>query len=144
MQNARDLARRYVEALFDPAEPVDEVVAPRVVLHAWPWVGPGATGLSQAREALARTWGRQVVYVHQTLQAGDHVVLRVTEHGIHAGYWQGIEPTGQEVAARAIHIVRVIDARVVEHWRESDDLARLRQIGDQVSRRQETHDTGEK
>ena len=143
MQSARDVARRFVEALFDPVQPVDDVVAPRVVLHAWPWVNPGATGLSQAREALAHTWDRQVVDVHETLQADGHVVLRVTEHGVHTGRWQGIEPTNKEVATRAIHIVRVVDGSVVEHWRESDDLARLRQLCGEVSPPHIDHDTGE-
>ena len=128
-RTARHLARHFVEALFDPVEPIDDVVASEVVLHAWPWAGPGLAGLCEAREALARTWDSQVVDVHETLDAGDHAVLRVTERGVHAGPWQGVEPTGRAVAARAIHIVRVIEDRVVEHWREGDDLGRLRQLG---------------
>ena len=129
MDATQALARRFVEALFDPDEDIDDIVAPQVVLHAWPWVSAGLRGLSQARHALSRAWADQILDVHETLQADDRVILRVTERGVHAGTWNGVEPTGTAVATGAIHIVRVIDARVVEHWRETDDLARMRQIG---------------
>jgi len=132
MRNVRALARRFVEGLFDPTEPIDDVVAPHVVLHAWPWISSGKAGLHEARQALAHSWASQVVDVHETLQAGDRVILRVTEHGVHAGQWQGIEPTDRPVAARAIHIVRVIDDHVVEHWRESNDLTRLHQLDNEI------------
>jgi predicted ester cyclase len=129
MDATQALARRFVEALFDPDEDIDDIVAPQVVLHAWPWVSAGLRGLSQARHALSRAWADQVLDIHETLQSDDRVILRVTERGVHAGTWNGVEPTGTAVATGAIHIVRVIDARVVEYWRETDDLARLRQIG---------------
>ena len=129
MDTTRALARRFVEALFDPDELIDDIVAPQVVLHAWPWVSPGTKGLSQARHALSRAWADQVLDVHETLQADDRVILRVTERGVHVGTWNGVEPTGTTVATSAIHIVRVVDSTVVEHWRETDDLTRLRQIG---------------
>ncbi len=128
MNPSRHLARRFVEALFNPTVPLKDVVSPQVVLHAWPWVSPGIAGLAQVRTTLAEIWHGQVVDIHATLQAADHVVMRVTEHGVHAGWWQGLEPTGRAVATSAIHIVRVADGRVVEHWRESDELARLHQV----------------
>jgi hypothetical protein len=33
------------------------------------------------------------------------------------------------VAIEAIHIVRIVDERVVEHWRHADTLGLLTQIG---------------
>lgn len=128
MERARAVARRFVESLFDADQPIDGMVSSGAVFHAWPSVGTGAAGLSAARCALARGWVDQVVDVHETLQADDRVILRVTERGVHAGAWHGVPPTGRDVGAAAIHIVRVVDGLVVEHWRETDDLTRLQQV----------------
>ena len=41
----------------------------------------------------------------------------------------GTEPTGVEVSWTFIHIWRVEDDRIVEHWACRDDLGLLHQIG---------------
>jgi predicted ester cyclase len=60
---------------------------------------------------------------------GDKVVARVTVHGRHVGEFLGKEPTGKEFATKQIHIWRLEDAKVIEHWSVRDDLGQALQLG---------------
>jgi predicted ester cyclase len=59
----------------------------------------------------------------------DRVVARVTFSGTHAGCFRGIPATGRRVRQSQIHIVRLAQRRVVEHWATCDDRALLAQLG---------------
>lgn len=59
----------------------------------------------------------------------DTVVVRTMASGTHTGEFRGLAPTGKRVRLSGIHIVRVVDGRVVEHWRHSDELGLLEQLG---------------
>jgi predicted ester cyclase len=41
----------------------------------------------------------------------------------------GIDPTGDEISWSVVHVWRVVDGRVVEHWACRDDIGLLRQVG---------------
>jgi predicted ester cyclase len=41
----------------------------------------------------------------------------------------GVEPTGNNITVDAIHIHRVRNGRIVEHWGQSDSLGLMRQLG---------------
>jgi predicted ester cyclase len=54
--------------------------------------------------------------------SGEMVAARVAFHGTHRGEFQGMPPTGKEVAFSSIEINRVADGKVEEHWVELDLL----------------------
>jgi predicted ester cyclase len=60
---------------------------------------------------------------------GDKVVARVTMHGRHVGEFLGRAPTGEEFAVEHIHIWRLQDGKVIEHWSVRDDLGQALQLG---------------
>jgi predicted ester cyclase len=60
---------------------------------------------------------------------GDKVVARTTFTATHTGDFFGIPPTGKEVAIAGVHIARLKDGKVVEHWGSNDDLGMMRQLG---------------
>ena len=57
------------------------------------------------------------------------VAARVAFQGTHRGEFQGIAPTGKEVAFSSIEINRVADGQVEEHWVELDLLGLMQQLG---------------
>jgi steroid delta-isomerase-like uncharacterized protein len=63
------------------------------------------------------------------LSEGDRVVSRWTFRGTHQGAFMGIPATGQSVAVSGITIDRLADGRIVEHWRQTDILGMLQQLG---------------
>jgi predicted ester cyclase len=60
---------------------------------------------------------------------GDMVAARVAFRGTHRGEFQGIPPTGKEVAFSSIEIDRMVDGKVAEHWFEMDLLGLMGQLG---------------
>jgi predicted ester cyclase len=67
--------------------------------------------------------------IEDELCEGDKVVARVTMHGRHVGEFLGKPPTGKKFAAEQIHIWRVMDGKVIEHWSVRDDLGQALQLG---------------
>ena len=65
--------------------------------------------------------------------AGDKVVVRVTVRGTHTGALDlvrlAMPATNRTVTFEAIHILRLEDGVIVEHWAARDDIAFLRQLG---------------
>jgi steroid delta-isomerase-like uncharacterized protein len=59
----------------------------------------------------------------------DKVVARTTMQGTHQGEFFGIPPTGKRVEMTGVHIMRIADGRIIEHWGSNDDLGLMRQLG---------------
>ncbi|MCD2193632.1 ester cyclase [Actinomycetospora endophytica] len=64
---------------------------------------------------------------------GDTVVHRVTLTGTHTGIFQhpavgALTASGRSFAVDQIHLPRVRDGRIVEHWGTRNDLATLQQL----------------
>jgi steroid delta-isomerase-like uncharacterized protein len=67
--------------------------------------------------------------IHDQVEEGDKVVTRKKFHGTHEGELMGIPPTGRAVAWDVIDIVRVREAKIVEHWNVVDALGLMQQLG---------------
>ncbi len=59
----------------------------------------------------------------------NQVVTRGTFSGTHFGEFMGISPTGKQVTFSVIHIDRVMDGKIVEHWGQGDTMALMQQLG---------------
>lgn len=68
---------------------------------------------------------------------GDKAVLRITCSGTQTGPFEFVHlpmpATGKAVKFEQIHIVRVANGKIVEHWLGQDSLALFRQLGVQLS-----------
>jgi steroid delta-isomerase-like uncharacterized protein len=60
---------------------------------------------------------------------GDRVVVRAVSRGTHQGEMMGLPPTGKQVQIDEIHIVRVKDGKMTEHWGLVDQAALMAQLG---------------
>lgn len=60
------------------------------------------------------------VTVQEQIAERDLVATRWTAAGTHTGALFGIEPTGRSVRVAAMHMHRVRDGRIVEHWEVID------------------------
>lgn len=118
---------------------VDELVAIDMVNHAAGGEddlrGPqGREGWKQILALIEHDLGEEITIDHHHLIAeGEFVVDHMTMHGHHQGSTMGLlagtEVTGVPVAWTYIHIWRVVDGMVVEHWACRDDVGLLRQVG---------------
>lgn len=68
-------------------------------------------------------------HIHEMIAEGDKVVVRTTMEATHTGEFFGIPPTDKRVSLDGIHILRIADGRIAEHWGNNDDLGMMRQLG---------------
>lgn len=59
----------------------------------------------------------------------DQVVTRGLFSGTHQGEIMGIPPTGQSVTFSVVHIDRIVDGKIVEHWGLGDMMGLMQQLG---------------
>jgi len=110
---------------------LEELVAENMVNHA---AGPqGRDGLRQILDTIHHDFGDGDMQQHHLIADGELVVQHVTVRGVHRAssmpLLAGTAPTGVEVSWTFIHIWRVEDDQIVEHWACRDDLGLLHQIG---------------
>ena len=110
---------------------LDDLVAEDMVNHA---AGPqGRAGLRQILDIIRHDLGEGEVEHHHLIAEGELVADHVTVRGVHRASTMpllaGTEPTGVEVSWTFMHIWRVEDDQIVEHWACRDDLGLLHQIG---------------
>ena len=69
---------------------------------------------------------------------GEWVVVRCTYSGTHRGSSRfpvdggmlvGVQPTGRTFEVRHIHMYRVLDGKIAEHFANRDDVGMMRQLG---------------
>ena len=126
----QELARRLA-AGDDTA--VDEFVAEDMVNHA---AGPrrqGREGWKQILANIENDLGRTEIEHHRLIAEGDLVAHHMTMTGTHQASTMpllyGVPVTHHPVAWTYIHIWRIADGKIVEHWACRDDVGLLRQVG---------------
>jgi lactoylglutathione lyase len=124
----QELFRRLAEG-DDSA--IDEFMAEDMVNHA---AGPqGREGWRQIRSIIARDLGPTSIVTHRMFGEGDLVAHQMTMTGTHRDstmpLLSGLPVSGAAVSWDYIHIWRVANGQIVEHWACRDDVGLLRQIG---------------
>jgi lactoylglutathione lyase len=109
---------------------LDDLVAADMVNHA---AGPqGRDGLKGILRTIDADLGPVTVEQHHLVGEGDIVAQHVTLHGTHRASTMpllaGAKISGRPVAWTFIHIWRVADGLIVEHWACRDDMGLLEQL----------------
>jgi len=124
-----ELFRRHQAGITTP---LDDLVAPDMVNHA---AGPqGREGLALILRTIEEDLGPITVEQHHLVGEGDLVAQHLTMHGVHRAssmpLLAGLPVTGQPMSWTFIHLWRVADGMIVEHWACRDDLGLLEQLRD--------------
>lgn len=125
-------AHRVLEEMFEKGnlDAADELVHPEFVNHEAPAGSPqGPEGLKETVAWLRGLWGPMRFDLENEMCEGDKVAARVLMHGRHVGEFLGQPPTGKEFATKQIHIWRIEDGKLIEHWSARDDLGQALQLG---------------
>jgi steroid delta-isomerase-like uncharacterized protein len=108
----------------------DEIISPEFFDHTNP---PGMQEGIVGHKAIVTlfrgafpdlNWG-----INDLIAEGDRVVARTTMTGTHLGELFGIPPTGKRISMYGVHILRIADGKIAEHWGSNDDLGLMRQLG---------------
>jgi predicted ester cyclase len=128
------LARRALAEIYERGElaAADELIHPDFVNHepSHPDLPTGPESVKQTARSLLDAFGDELRFdVEDAIAEGDKVVLRVTMRGRHVAPLMGSAPTGRAFAMRQVHIWRIADGKLIEHWGSRDDLGLLVQLG---------------
>jgi len=109
---------------------IDELLSPDFVEHI-PQQGVPATreGFKQTAIALKTAFPDLHYVIEDTIESGDRIVHRATGSGTMKGDFMGMPATGKRAYWTEIHIARVVNGRLTEHWGLVDQLGMLVQLG---------------
>jgi len=125
-----DLARRILAA-FDAGDgsAVTALIHPDHREHAGPEPEPGQDGVRGSIAWSRETFADPHTTIEDLVASGDRVVARVRFSATCTGAMQGVDVSGRRFETQHVHIWRVADDRLAEHWMVRDDLSMLRQVG---------------
>ena len=125
------LVRRFIDQIFVQGRPeaVDELLADDFVSHTWRSTGDGKGDLKRAIDRMSTVFVDVSFTVEDLIAEGDRVAVRVTAQATQIGPFMGVSPSGKSYSIGEIHIFRVRDGKVTEHWHQYDHLGMMRQLG---------------
>jgi steroid delta-isomerase-like uncharacterized protein len=125
------LVRRFIDEIFVQGRhaSVDELLADDFVGHTWPSTGHPKDDLKAAIERTSRGLADPQFTVEDVIAEGDRVAVRLTSSATHVGELMGMPPSGKRYSIGEIHIFRLRDGKVAEHWHQLDQMAMMRQLG---------------
>ena len=112
---------------YDLAE--ESVTADYVDHEAPPGTPPGPEGANAMLRWLRGAFGDLSYEILDAFTDRDRVAMRVATRGTHTGEFMGNAPTGRRFDIESIHIYRIENGKVAEHWAKRDDVGLARQIG---------------
>jgi steroid delta-isomerase-like uncharacterized protein len=124
------VVRRFIEEIFghQDLDAVDELAADDFRPHTW---GPTSRGRAALRDTMHRA-GAGVTgarfEIHDVIAEGDRVAVRLTSTGRHTGTFMGMPPTGKRYSIDEIHIFRLRDGQVTDHWHAFDKAELMEQL----------------
>ncbi len=125
------IVRRYVEAhAANDQAALKEVLAPDPVAHrASSTDSLNREALLQGISMFSAAFSDRQFTMEDQIAEGDKVMTRYTWRGTHSGDFQGLPPTGKQVAISAFFVQRIQEGKIVEFWHLFDQLALMQQLG---------------
>jgi predicted ester cyclase len=109
---------------------IDQIYATDYVEHTpAPGVAPTREGFKQFAVALKKAFPDLRYTIEDVIEGGDKIVHRLTASGTMKADFAGMPATGKHATWTEIHIGKVVNGRLTEHWGVIDQLAMLVQLG---------------
>lgn len=123
------VARRFIDEVFiaGRADAVDDLVTSDFVSHGLPGAGPDVMKAAISRVAPALS--DATMEIQDVIGEGDRVAVRLMSTAVQSGVFMGMPATGRRYTIEEIHIFRIVDGRVAEHWHQGDMVGMMRQLG---------------
>ena len=127
----KQLVRALVRAIVVDGNvaAVDELVADDSVAHTWSSTGDGRGDLKRAIERVARGLADPEFVIEDLVAEGDRVAARLTASATQVGEFMGMPASGKRYEMGEIHIFRLRDGHVSEHWHQADFMGMMKQLG---------------
>ena len=128
IEDNKIIARRWIEFISEHRiEEICAMTAPTWTMHGGPpQLPPGPDGVRE----LFRLIGPidQQWTIEDVIAEGDKVVVRATNTCVQESFF-GIPGRGRQQTFTATFIHQIADGKILETWRNADDLGRIFQLG---------------
>lgn len=109
---------------------IDELYAPNFIdRSAQPGMAPTRDGFKAWVTAFRQAFPDIHYTIEDSIEAGDKFVTRLTASGTMRGDFAGMPATHKPANWTEIHIVRMANGQIVEHWGLVQELAMMVQLG---------------
>jgi len=108
---------------------IDHLFAPDFKHHFKQPLPPGLAGFKEVGRMMNRVFPDVVVTEEDLIAGEDKVVERSSAVAIHRASMMNEPPTNKQIRWSEIHIYRILDGKIAEHWVEMSTLELLKQIG---------------
>ncbi len=133
IEQNQKIINRYFEEVWNQGkiDVLDEIIAPTYINHnpGMPNPIPGPAGLKPIIIGLRQAFPDLHFTIENTVVTEHQVAIHCTMRGTHEGPLFGIPATGKTVQVNQFQIERMKDGKIIEHWRQSDDLGMMKQLG---------------
>src|SRR5262245_52353590 len=124
---------RYFEEVWNEGrlDVLDEIIAPDYLNHSSsiPNSRPGPDDVKRIVRAIRAGIAELHYELLDIVATPDKAAAYLRVTGTHTGELFGIPPTGKPIDVRQMQIEWIRDGRIWQHWRITDELALMRQIG---------------
>ena len=130
-EKAQALVERFVDVLWREGrvDVIDQIVAEDYVDWEIDPSPAGRADLAGFITAFRGAFGDLDYELQEVFCEGDLVFSRDTVRATHTGDFAGLPRTGKRVVVSAMHIMRVQNGRIAEHWGETDRMSMMQQLG---------------
>jgi predicted SnoaL-like aldol condensation-catalyzing enzyme len=130
--NAR-LIQRYFDEVWNDGQldVLDELLTADYINHSpgLPNPKPGPADLKPIVVHMRSAMPDLHYTILDLVVSEDKVAAFVRLTATHTGSLFGIAPTGRRIDVRQMQIERIREGKICEHWRLTDDLSLMRQLG---------------
>ncbi|MEP0915047.1 ester cyclase [Leptolyngbya sp. GB1-A1] len=109
-------------------EQMKELLAQNGVVHSLGSVIHGRDQFFKYMQTFRSAFPDSYHTFEDVIAEDNKVVTRGTFTGTHRGEFLGIEPTGKQVTCSVVHVDRLRDGKVIDHWGLGDSLAMMQQL----------------
>ncbi|MDP9482619.1 MAG: ester cyclase, partial [Chloroflexota bacterium] len=95
----------------------------------WGKAGVGKDAMTAALKRASAGLSDARMTIEDVIAEGDEVAVRLTSQAVQTGPFMGLPPSGKPYEIQEIHIFRIRDGKVTEHWHQGDFLGMMTQLG---------------
>jgi predicted ester cyclase len=130
LEENKEVARQVIDRIFVHQEDaaIDELVAKDFVPRTFGPMPPGREGLREGMKRAGAGLSDPKFEIQDMIAEGDRVAVRVTTSARQTGPFMGLEPSGNHYSIDEIHIFRIRDGQLVEHWHQFDRMSLMQQL----------------
>lgn len=130
LQHNKGIVRRFIDEVFlkGDFDAVDELLTDDFTPHTWGGT-TGKRGLKEAIERVSAGISDEEMTIEDIIAEGDLVAVRLTSAATHTGDFMGMPASGKRYEIGEIHLFRLLDGKVAEHWHQADFMGMMKQLG---------------